>query len=239
MSQASDPFSAVAALSGVGVAAAHARDAIDVLLRQPAVRSNAARVAAESAVRGARSSAELAGADGDDLADPVVQGALRATAEVPSLAGVWSKAPGQALARIHLLAAKDCAHGETLGRPRDGIDAARFDQLLRLAVAATAAPSVVVAALVHGELATIAPFGVADGLTARVAERVVLVARGVDPRAVSVPEAGHAELALAYAPLLKAYAGGTPEGVGAWVRHCCEAYARGAEEGIAICRSLS
>jgi hypothetical protein len=239
VSQGSDPFPAVAALSGVGVAAAHARDAIDVLLRQPAVRSNAARVAAESAVRGARWSAELDGADGDDLTDPVVQGALRATAEVPSLAGVWSRAPGQALARIHLLAAKDRAHRVTLGRPRDGIDVARFDQLLRLAVVATAAPSVVVAALVHGELATIAPFGIADGITARVAERVVLVARGVDTRAVSVPEAGHAELARAYAPLLEAYAEGTPEGVGAWVRHCCEAYARGAEEGIAICRSFS
>jgi hypothetical protein len=106
-------------------------------------------------------------------------------------------------------------------------------------VAATAAPSVVVAALVHGELATIAPFGVADGVTARVAERVVLVARGVDTRAVSVPEVGHAEFARSYAPLLAAYAEGTPDGVGAWVLHCCEAYARGAEEGIAICRSLS
>ena len=239
MSYGSDPFSAVAALSGVGVAAAHARDAIDVLLRQPAVRSNAARVAAESAVRGAHSSAKLDGADGDDLTDPVVQGALRATAEVPSLAGVWSKAPGQALARIHMLAAKDRARRVTLGRPRDGIDAARFDQLLRLAVAATAAPSVVVAALVHGELVTIAPFGVGDGVTARVAERVVLVARGVDTRAVSVPEVGHAEFARSYAPLLAAYAEGTPDGVGAWVLHCCEAYARGAEEGIAICRSLS
>lgn len=195
-------------------------------------------MAAESAIRGARSSAKLDGADGEDLTDPVVQGALRATAEVPSLAGVWSKAPGQALARIHLLAAKDRADRVTLGRPRDGIDTARFDQLLRFAVAGTAAPSVVVAALVHGELATIAPFGVADGVTARVAERVVLVARGVDTRAVSVPEAGHAEFARSYAPLLAAYAEGTPDGVGAWVRHCCEAYARGAEEGIAICRSL-
>jgi hypothetical protein len=67
----------------------------------------------------------------------------------------------------------------------------------------------------------------------------VLVARGVDTRAVSVPEAGHAEFARSYAPLLAAYAEGTPDGVGAWVLHCCEAYARGAEEGIAICRSLS
>ncbi len=242
-----DPFSAVAALDGVGVAAAHARDAIDALLRQPAMRRAAARVAAESAVRGARASATLDGAAVEDLTDPLVQGALRATAEVPSLAGVWSAAPGQALARIHVLAAKDVSARagpaspaeSALGRPRDDIERARFDQLLRLAVGHTAAPGVVVAALVHGELATIAPFGVADGITARVAERVVLVARGVDTKAVSVPEAGHAALGQAYRPLLETYATGTPDGVAAWVRHCCEAYARGAEEGIAICRSLS
>lgn len=239
MAQTSDPFSAVAALPGVGVAAAHARDAIDVLLRQPAIRGDAARVAAESAVRGARASAQLDAWDGNDLRDPVIQGALRATAEVPALAAVWTNAPGQALARIHMLAAKDRADSKLLGRPRSDIDTARFDQLLRLAVATTTAPSVVVAALVHGELATIAPFGVGDGVSARVAERVVLVARGVDTKAVSVPEAGHVELARAYAPLLEAYADGTPEGVAAWVRHCCEVYARGAEEGIAICRSLS
>jgi hypothetical protein len=235
-----DPFSAVAALSGVGVAAAHARDAVDALLRQPAVRQDAARVAAEAAVRGARASAALDGAAAEDLGDPVVQGALRATAEVPALAAVWSAAPGQALARIHLLAAKDLTRSpDALGRPRDGIDRVRFDQLLRLVVAPTAAPAVVVAALVHGELATIRPFGFADGVTARVAERVVLVARGVDIKSVSVPEAGHAELARAYGQLLEAYATGAPDGVGAWVRHCCEAYARGAEEGIAICRSLA
>ena len=238
MSQGSDPFSAVAALSGVGVAAAHARDAIDVLLRQPAIRSNAAGVAAESAVRGARESAALDGAMAKNLDDPLVQGALRATSDVPRLAGIWRRAPGQALARIHLLVAKDLAAAETLGRPRDDIDRARFVQLLRLSAAPTAAPAVVVAALVHGELATIAPFGVADGVTARAAERVVLVARGVDTKAVSVPEAGHAALARAYQPLLEEYATGRPDGVSAWVRHCCEAYARGAEEGIAICRSL-
>ena len=177
----------------------------------------------------------------------MVQGALRATAEAPGLAGVWTAAPGQALARIHLLAAKDLAAGqrgpagavEALGRPREGIDRARFDQLLRLAVAHTAAPAVVVAALVHAELAAIAPFGLADGVTARAAERVVLVARGVDTMAVSVPEAGHADLGRAYRPLLEAYATGTSDGVGAWLRHCCEAYARGADEGIAICRSLT
>lgn len=232
-----DPFARVAELSGVGTAAAHARDAIDALLRHPAMRRQAGPVAAESAVRGARASAELAGASAD-MSDLVLQGALRAIGEVPALAAVWGRAPGQALARLHVLAGKDLADDDVLGRPRPAADHKRLDQLLHLVVAPTAAPAVVVAALVHGELLALRPFGVADGVTARAAERVVLVARGVDTKAAGVPEAGHRALARAYEPLLEAYRTGAPDGVAAWVRHCCDAYARGAEEGIAICRDL-
>lgn len=228
-----DPFAAVAALNGVGAAAAHARDAVDALLSHPAIRRDAARLAAASALRGARASAQLSGADPDDTADPVLQGALRATAEVATLAGVWKRSPGQALARLHLLAARDLADATTLGRPRPHRDGGRLDQLLRLAVAPTASPAVVVAALVHGELQALAPFGSGDGVVARAAERVVLVALGVDTRAVSIPEAGHLERRRAYQPLLDAYASGEADGVAAWVRHCCDAYARGADLGLA------
>jgi len=63
---------------------------------------------------------------------------------------------------------------------------------------------------------------------------VVLVALGVDTKAVSVPEAGHLALARAYEPLARAYADGRPDGVGAWIRHCADAYARGAEAGLAL-----
>lgn len=233
-----DPFARVAALSGVGSAAAHAREAIDALLRHPAMRRQAGSVAAESAVRGARASAELAGASAADMSDPVLQGALRAIGEVPGLAAVWGRAPGQVLARLHVLVGKDLTDEELLGRPRPAADHDRLDQLLRLLVAPTEAPAVVVAALVHGELLALRPFGVADGVTARAAERVMLVARGVDTKAVSVPEVGHQASARAYEPLLDAYRTGAPDGVAAWVRHCCNAYARGAEEGIAICRDL-
>lgn len=233
-----DPFADVAALTGVGAAAGHARDAVDALLRQPAMRRDAGRVAAESALRGARASAALAGADPDDVDDARVQGALRAVAEVPSLAGSWRERPRQVLARLHVLAARGTADDATLGRPRAELDHARFDQLLNLASAPTSAPTVVVAAIAHGELLALRPFGSADDLVARAAERIVLVAGGVDTKAVSVPEAGHRSLERAYLPLHEAYRDGGPDGVAAWVRHCCDAYARGAEEGIAICREL-
>jgi hypothetical protein len=228
-----DPFADVATLSGVGAAASHARDALDALLRHPSMRRDSLRLAADSVLRGARASAVLAGGNPDELHDPIMQGALRVTGDVAALAATWERAPGQALARIHVLAARDLAPSDSLGRPRPGADTRRLGQLLRLAVAPTSAPGVIVAALVHGELRALDPFGSAGGLVARATERLVLVARGVDTRAVGVPESGHLELAPAYEPLVAAYRSSGRAGVAAWVRHCCEAYARGAEAGLA------
>lgn len=246
-----DPLAGVAALDGVGAATAHARDAADALLRHPAMRRQAARVAAASSVRGAQASAALAGAADDDLEDPRLQGALRATGAVPELARLWSRAPRQVLARLHTLVARDLVDDdEMLGRPRSDVHTARLGQLVELATRGSSAPAMVLAAVVHGELLALRPFGggvadagdtsigIVDGLVARAAERIVLVATGVDTKAVTVPEVGHAALARAYEPLLAAYASGEPAGVAAWVRHCAEAYARGAEEGLAIAASV-
>lgn len=235
-----DPLAGVLALTGVGAAAAQARSSVDALLRHPAMRRDAGRVASESAVRGAQASATLGGGDADDMADPLLQGTLRAGSEVPALAEVWGRSPRQALARLHMLVARDLVTDpDQLGRPRPGADAVRLDQLMRLATgSATTAPGVVVAAVVHGELLALRPFGTADDVVARAAERVVLVSLGVDTKAVSVPEAGHLALARAYLPLAEAYADGRPDGVAAWIRHCADAYARGAEAGLTIAQHV-
>src|SRR5690625_994719 len=246
-----DPFAAVARLEGVGVGAAHARDAIDAVLRQPVMRRGAGRVAAEAAVRGARASVRMdeaewdgwpSGEDGqgepDELGDPALQGALRAIRELPVLAPTWESSPRRALARLHVLAARNLVDDDALGRPRPGVDEARLDQLLRLTTTPTVAPGVVMAALAHAELREIAPFGSADGVVARAVERLILVLRGVDTKAVTVPEAGHLELRIDDAPALRGYRSGTSAGVGVWVRHCCDAYARGAEEGLRVARQI-
>lgn len=234
---ADDPLAAVAALPGVATAAAQARDGVDALLRHPRLSQGAAAVSAASTVRGAQASAVLEGADDPpSAADPRVQGALRAGAEIVRLAAVWGRAPQQVVARLHVLVAHGLLPAERLGRPLDDPGVAqRLAALGALATAPTAAPAVVVAAVVHGELATLRPFGVGDGLVARALERVVLVARGTDPAGVTPTEAGHLRLRRAYLPLLEAYAGGTAAGVAAWVQHCCAAYAAAAEEGLAIC----
>jgi hypothetical protein len=93
----------------------------------------------------------------------------------------------------------------------------------------TRAPALTVAALVHAELVTVAPFGSHNGIVARAAERLVLVGRGVDPASLVVPEAGHLALRPAYESNLRGYRDGGRNGLHSWLLYAAEAYARGAE----------
>jgi hypothetical protein len=198
-------------------------------------------------MRGAWASAWLSGAAysleqvraGDPLAlaDPVLQGALRAQAQIGPLADTWSRAPRQALARLHALAAADLVTDPSaLGRPDRGA-AQRLDTLADV-LAATSAPAVVVAAIVHGELLSLDAFAPASGVVARAAARLVLIDRGLDPRSLVVLEVGHRDLDEQYRAALEAYRTGSPDGVGEWLRHCCAAVVAGAREGIAICEAM-
>ena len=240
-----DPLAPLLDLPGVRDAADGARAAVDRLLGHRVLRRESAGVSTESALRGARASAALEGVDvpladlrAGRVEEPVVQGALRVSAALGTMTGTWTRAPGQVLARLHLLAAADLAGHEVLGRPGPHAGP-RLGGLLGLVTGATTAPAVLVAALVHGEVAALAPFGTADGVVARAAARLTGVTRGLDPKAVSVPEAGFAELGReAYAAALAGYAAGGPDGVAGWLVHCCRATEHGAVEGIAICESL-
>ena len=73
---------------------------------------------------------------------------------------------------------------------------------------------------------------------ARAAARLVLVDRGLDPKAVSAPEVGHAELHHEYADAARAYISGGPPGVARWLVHCAGAVALGAREGTAVCEAI-
>jgi hypothetical protein len=252
VSTASDPFASVAGLPGVGPSVTAARDAVDALLGHRALRRRRAEVTAESVLRGARASAALEGADvaldalrsGSAFQDPatgeLARAAVRVSAQVGPLVDVWARAPLQALARLHVVAAADVlSDPDQLGRPHSAAAAARVDQLSQLLLRSTAAPAVVVAAIVHGELLAVRPFSWGNGLVARAAQRLVLIQRGIDPKAVSIPEVGHVELGRqAYDAALAGYISGVPEGVAAWVRHCAEAVSLGAREGVAVCEAL-
>jgi hypothetical protein len=174
------------------------------------------------------------------LGDPVLQGALRVSTELGRLAETWQRAPAQVLARLHVLAAFGLVPEEELGRPMaDPETATRLAGLATLLAGGTDAPTVVLAAVVHAELRALIPFRVGSGVVARAAARLTVVSRGLDPKALAVPEVGHLELSAEYDDALSAYASGDPEGIGWWLWHCCAATELGAREGLAICEAVS
>ena len=270
-----DPLAPLLDLPGVGDAVTAARTSVDALLGHRVLRRRSAEVTAESALRGARASAQLEGAgielerlrgqllaggtvephDRDPGRGAVVRAAVRLHADLGQLLDVWRRSPAQALARLHVLAAADLVDDpDRLGRPRaagapvddplglgpapDPLEVGvRLDGLSQV-VLATRVPAVVVAGVVHGELLALRPFGLADGLVARAAARLVLVERGLDPKAVSAPEVGHVELEHEYAVAAAGYVSGGPDGVAAWLVHCARAVGLGALEGRAVCEAL-
>jgi len=249
-----DVFAPLAGLEGVGSAVRAARDAVDVLLRDRGLRRIDAEVTAESLLRGAHASAVLAGSAAglDEVrrghGDALTAGAVRMTAELMSLAPQTDTAPVQVWTRLHQLAAAGLVGDEgqlghlrtareplpddIAGLPRaPGADEMweRLSGLARALTRPTTAPAIVVAAVVHAELAVLRPFGTANGLVARAAERAVLVARGTDPLGATVPEAGHHELAGSYPGTLGQYAAGGVAGVRDWLLRSCEVVSLGAE----------
>ncbi len=232
---AEDPLARLATLDGVASAMTAARDGIDALLRDRGLRRTTPETTADSLLRGAHASAVLEGSDSslDSMraqgGGPMAQAAVRVTTELLGLQPTFARAPLQAIARLHTLAASGVAVDDELGRPRDDECAARLQDLGRLLARPTDAPALVVAAVVHADLATVSPFSSHNGLVARAAERLVLVARGVDRASVLVPEAGHLALRPQYESNLVGYRDGGAAGVHAWLLYAAEAYAAGAE----------
>jgi hypothetical protein len=230
-----DPLARLSALEGVPSAYAAARDGIDVLLRDRGLRRTTPEQTAESLLRGAHASAVLEGsASGlDDVragqGDEVAEDAVRLSAALLGTAPQLGTSPLQALARLHAVAAAGRLPEDRLGRPRDPGSAQRLQGLASVLTSGTRAPALLVAAVVHAELATAAPFGSHNGLVARAAERLVLVARGVDAASLVVPEAGHLALRGAYESNLRGYRDGGAPGVHAWLLYAPEAYSAGAE----------
>src|SRR5688572_4880383 len=206
-----DPLAALGALPGVADSVESVRKAVDRVYGHRIMRRRSNEITGEAALRGARGSAALSGADwaleevrrrtdfsGDDEAR-TVGAALRLTAEAGQLLSIWRQSPLRVLARLHLVAAG--VQDETVGRPRqngEAVDeplvelplpdadevAGRLDGLAQLIIKGSSAPAIVTAAVVHGELLALRPFGAYNGLVARAAERIVLIGSGLDPKSV-------------------------------------------------------
>lgn len=230
-----DPLAWLVSLEGVPSAYAAARDGIDVMLRDRGLRRTSPELTAESLLRGASASAVLEGSSSsleevrEGSGDETAQAALRVSTELLGLVPVVNRSPLQALARLHALAGAGSVPDDQLGRPRGEEAAERLQGVGRLLTASTEAPALLVAAMVHAELLTGAPFASHNGMVARAAERLVLAARGVDEKSLVVPEAGHLANREAYESNLQGYAEGGRGGVHAWALYAAEAFAAGAE----------
>ncbi|MFE4530731.1 oxidoreductase [Streptomyces anulatus] len=265
---ASDPLAALGSLPGVPDAVDSVRKAVDRVYGHRVMRRRSNEVTAEAALRGSRGSAALAGADwnleevrrrtdfsGEDEAR-VVGAALRLTAEAGQLLSIWRQSPLRVLARLHLVAAGGATPDDAVGRPRlagESVDeplieaplpgaeevAGRLEGLSQLIIAGGSAPALVTAAVVHGELLALRPFGSHNGLVARTAERIVLIGSGLDPKSICPAEVGHAEQGrAAYVAAFEGYTAGTPEGVAAWIAHCGRSVELGVRESTAVCEAL-
>jgi hypothetical protein len=238
-------------LPGVAEASDRARDALGRAHRHRANLRGWPVTAAEAALRAARASSVLDGgpvrledlAEAAQIADPVFGGALRVAQALEggggALVGVWQRAPLQALARVHMLAAADQVDADRLGRPRAEPEIGpRLELLAELVNGRTRASAPVVAAVAHGELLTLKPFGSADGVVARAVSRLVTIATGLDPHGLGVPEVRWMRQPADYRDAARGFAEGTPEGVGAWLVLCCRALQAGAQEALSIAESL-
>lgn len=188
-------------------------------------------------------------------------GALRAAAEVERLLpplGAREAAVGppfgQLLARLHTAATAGLGavaagrdHASDAGRPRGDAPprdlaglgpapsgsevAARLDVLGAL-VRTSRAPTLVVAAVVHGELLALRPFAVGSAVVARAVSRLLVAQRGLDPTGAVVADA--AWVGNEYLGAAAGFATGTATGVAAWLVACAEAVRVGADEGRLI-----
>ncbi|MEU1998492.1 oxidoreductase [Nocardia gamkensis] len=245
-----DPLQPLVDLPGVRDAADRARDALAAVHRHKANRRGWPTTAAEAAVRAARSSAAIDGGSTDipadgRVADPILAGSLRVGQALDgdalrNLVGTWQRAPLQALARLHLLAAADLVpQEESLGRPRFDSGVAQRLDLLAQTVVGSRAPAPVLAAVVHGELLALKPFGTADGVVARAASRLVAVSSGLDPHSLGVPEVFLLRRRQAYLDAAAGFESGDAEAVGGWVIFCCAAFEDGAREATSIADSAA
>jgi hypothetical protein len=241
-----DPLAPLAELPGVAAAGEEAREALGRAHRHRTNLRGWPATAAEASLRAARASSVL---DGGSLQvsdtgtpDPVLAGALRVSEVLEggatSLVGVWQRAPLQAIARLHALAAADLADDDRLGRPRSDADVGRRLALLAdIVTGGTRVSAPVLAAVVHGELLTLEPFGTADGVVARAASRLVTIASGLDPHGLGVPEVYWMRQSGDYRAAARGFSSGTPDGLAAWLVLSARALHAGAREALTIAQA--
>jgi hypothetical protein len=224
-----DPLAPLLNLADIADAVKGARAAVDGAYKHPALRRKGGPVAAEISLRCAVASASLHSPGyqlelvrAGTVLDPVLQGALRVAEALPAMTARWETAPRQVLARLHVLAATGLLPAQALGRPSASLDGVCSHILAR------SGDPIIRAAVVHGELLALNAFESVNGILARAAARLTLVASGLDPRGLIATEVIHLAREPEYIGAAGAFATGTPDGIRSWLKHCTTAITQGA-----------
>jgi hypothetical protein len=198
---------------------------------------------ASAAIEGAAMPADPNHNPDDSPMGILSQSALGVTAEVEFQLKTFLKTPLQSWARLHSFIETDAERGRPrtsnevvdplhIGQPIDSVLLeSRMNDLVNLAQNSKA-PAVLVAAILHAELATIAPFVRGSQMIARATSRMFLQAKQIDQLQLVMPEYGLYKIGRAkYAKALIAYKTGTVEGVTEWVETHSKALEIGATSG--------
>ena len=94
--------------------------------------------------------------------------------------------------------------------------------------------SVVLSAIIHGELLTLEPFADANGVTARACSRLATITGGLDPRGLGVPEVWWNRHRDEYRAKAEAFAKGGSEAMAEWIIFHAEGLAEGSLEAKSI-----
>ena len=139
-----------------------------------------------------------------------------------------------------MLAAADRVDESRLGRPRPDADVGpRLELLAEIVTGGTRAPAPVIAAVAHGELLTLAPFGTADGVVARAVSRLITIASGLDPHGLGVPEVYWMRRPRDYRDAAPGSRPARRRVWRAWLMMCCRAMRAGAQEALAIAETMT
>ncbi|SES06402.1 hypothetical protein CCYS_01435 [Corynebacterium cystitidis DSM 20524] len=201
--------------------------------RRPAALRRAGVIVSESVLRGAKLSALL---DGEEIETHISPYAMLSPETAEAAARTFRRAPAQVFARL------DVAAGGP-GRSLADDGPARLTALARLITGSGGSggsaldDGLVLAAVVHCEIVGRELFGPRSGVVGRVAARCVLLASGVDPLGIAVPETYYHRHKADYAAVARGWATSSAVEVTDALEFMLRAFAAGGVEADGIAQA--
>lgn len=224
------PLSPYLGLGKVAALLDEASAAIAQAHRRPAALRRADIIVGESVLRGAKLSALVDGTNIEDTPEKYVSPYAVLSPESSSRTSqAFLRAPMQVFSRL------DVAAGGN-GTPEAADGAARLQALGKL-ITAPGVDGILLAQVVHFEVAAHKIFGERSTLIARVASRCAATATGADALGIAVPETYYYRHRGDYAQAVQSWRAGDEQGITRALEFGLRAWAAGGEEADGIAKA--